>query len=597
MRFLCPTRLSRFAGALFAFSALAASLTALDSSRQQLKSADTAFHAGYAAEKNGDLVTAKQEFEKVVRLVPDIAEGHTALGSILVRLDLPQQAIRELERSLVLKPDDRTTQINLAMAYEQSGNHEKSLEWFRFLERSSAMPLPPSGAIFYIRALAATGNTELALQKAQDAVTANREIAGLHDMLGTLQAQRQDWNSAVIQFNEALHIDPKFAEAYLHRGVALMVQQRTAESVKSLTTAAQLSPQSAFTQIELGKALIANGENAEAVPILLRALALDSSSRDAKYHLGLALQGSAQEQQAIAILQEVIAADPHNAPALTNLGLSLVQTGKSKDAIPLYERALAETPNDALVHQGLGVAYLQEGNLDDAVSEFRTGLKLSPEAYELHYDLGLALKLKDDMAGATSELEQAARLNPSSPDPPYTLGILRMQMGQFDDAVDNFKAALRLRPENGDGWAVLGSVFKQQNKLADATDALQKAIELMPAQPGPHTTLARVLGQQGRTAEAAAERKKASELTQVAVNRQRATFETNTGNIWLQKGAILDAIAHYREAINSDPNHMEAHRQLAVALERQGRSAEANEELQKADQLEKHATPGTSSAR
>jgi tetratricopeptide (TPR) repeat protein len=248
------------------------------------------------------------------------------------------------------------------------------------------------------------------------------------------------------------------------------------------------------------------------------------------------------------------------------------------------------------VHQGLGVAYLQEGDVDDAVSEFSASLRLYPEAYELHYDLGLALKLKDDIAGATSELELAARLNPSSPDPPYTLGILHMQMGRFDAAVENFKIALALRRENGDGWAILGSVYRQQNKLPEAFDALQKAIELMPTQPGPHVTLAGVLAQQGRTAEAASERRKAAELTQVAVNRQRATFETNTGNALLERGAILDAVAHYREAINSDPAHAEAHRQLAVALERQGRSADANEELQKADQLTRYAPPITESA-
>ncbi len=225
--------------------------------------------------------------------------------------------------------------------------------------------------------------------------------------------------------------------------------------------------------------------------------------------------------------------------------------------------------------------------MNDAIAEFRAGLTFSPESYELHHDLGLALKLKDDIQGAIPELKYAAELNPNSPDPPFTLGILYMQIGNFGDAVTNLRAALALRPNNGDAWAVLGSVYKQQNRLDEASEALRKAVELMPNQPGPRMTLAAVLAQQGHPAEASELRKDAAALTQKAVNRQRATFETNTGDALLKKGAITDAIAAYREAIASDPTYSEAHRQLGEALRKEGRYAEGAAEHAQAEELGK----------
>ena len=164
--------------------------------KQRLRSADAAFHAGYAAEKSGDLSTARKQFEKVVQLAPNIAEGHSALGSVLVQLGQYSLAIPELTRALTLKADDRSAQINLAVAYEQSGDHQKSLALFRSLDRNAASPLPASVVIFYIRALAATQQTELALKRAQAAVAAAPENSALHDTLGSLKAQRQDWNGA-----------------------------------------------------------------------------------------------------------------------------------------------------------------------------------------------------------------------------------------------------------------------------------------------------------------------------------------------------------------------------------------------------------------
>src|SRR6266478_1534779 len=204
MRLLRRTWVYQFAGALLVSCTFAASLAAIDSRQQRLRSADTAFHAGYAAEKSGDLSSARQQFEKVVQLAPDIAEGHSALGSVLVQLGQYTQAIRELTRALALKADDRSAQINLAVAYEQSGDHEKSLALFRSLDRNAASPLSPSVVIFYIRALAGTQQTELAIQKTQGAIAAAPENPILHDTLGSLEAQRQDWNGAVSEFKEVI---------------------------------------------------------------------------------------------------------------------------------------------------------------------------------------------------------------------------------------------------------------------------------------------------------------------------------------------------------------------------------------------------------
>jgi Flp pilus assembly protein TadD len=164
-----------------------------------------------------------------------------------------------------------------------------------------------------------------------------------------------------------------------------------------------------------------------------------------------------------------------------------------------------------------------------------------------------------------------------------------MQAGRFGDAESQLRHTLELRPQNGDAWAVLGSVYKQDNKLPEAADALRRAIALLPNQPGPHITLAGVLTAQGQRTEAATERKQAAELTRVAVNRQRAMFATNTGNMLLAKGQVADALSQFQDAVESDPNYADAHTGLATALARQGRMVEAAAEREKATGLEKPA--------
>src|ERR1700733_13036554 len=81
-----------------------------DKSRQ----ADEAFRAGYQAVSNHQLEEARRDFQKVVHLVPQIEEGHSALGAVLVQLGAYLEAIGELRQALKLKPEDVSEQQNLA---------------------------------------------------------------------------------------------------------------------------------------------------------------------------------------------------------------------------------------------------------------------------------------------------------------------------------------------------------------------------------------------------------------------------------------------------------------------------------------------------
>jgi Flp pilus assembly protein TadD len=178
-----------------------------------------------------------------------------------------------------------------------------------------------------------------------------------------------------------------------------------------------------------------------------------------------------------------------------------------------------------------------------------------------------------------------------------------MQIGKLDEAVVELKKAVALRPDNGDAWAILGSTLKQDSRLDEARDALEKAVALLPGQPGPRVTLAGVLAEQAGTTSTAADaaeaagdqakaeqfraqmkdlraraaeyRREGADLARGAVNRQKANFAMNAGNQLLLKGQIAEAVARYQESIADDPTFADPHSQLAVAYDRQGRTADA----------------------
>ena len=80
-------------------------------------------------------------------------------------------------------------------------------------------------------------------------------------------------------------------------------------------------------------------------------------------------------------------------------------------------------------------------------------------------------------------------------------------------------------------------------------------------------------------------RREGADLSRSAVNRQKAAFALNAGNQLLLRGQVADAAARYQESIAADPTFAEAHAQLAVAYERQGRPDDAAAERAKANSL------------
>ena len=605
MRGAAPSRSVPFLIALFLTLAVVALTTPLaclaqtgSSSASQVsinEQAQAAYRAGTTAAANNDLHAAEVQFEKVVRLVPQIEEGHSALGAVLMNLGKLPEAIKELEKAHELKPGDPSVQTNLALAYEQTGANKKAIVLFKSVEDAvqhgpgsdSASVLPSYVLAAYARSLAATGQLAAATAKMKTAVAESPQSPDLHDALGSLYAQQQNWPLAVSEFQKVNQLNPKAAGAHLHLGAALLAQQQISSAIQELTLAAQMVPENALAATELGKAYAANNDDDKAVAEFQRAITLDPGSAEAKYQLARALQRTGHGPEAIPLLRQVVQADPKNAEAAASLGLALLLAGNAKDAIPFLQRKLQQYPADPTAHENLAAAYLQMNEVDEAIHILTLGLKTDPQSFQLHYNLGLALKLKDDNAAAIPELEVASKLNPLAHEPHYTLGILYMQDGRYDEAARELSLAMKLHPDNPDGWATLGSLYRKMDKLPEAADALREAIRQLPGQPESHLTLAAVLAQQGNAIEAAAERKIGADLERQVMHRQRATVSTNSGNSLLQKGQVADAIERFQEALSEDPNYAEAHRGLAKALERQGKKAEAAAERQKAEDLSK----------
>jgi protein O-GlcNAc transferase len=552
-----------------------------------LKQADTDYREGVAALNQGDLKTAQAKFEAVTRLAPSAERGHVALGAVLVREGQWTSGTHELEKALALKPGDSEAQTNLAMVYAQTGAAAKALPLFAKVEaqaNAEGRRIPGTVLAAYARSLAATGQTDGAISRMNEAVAQDAGNAELHDELGSLYAQMREWDRAEEQFSNAIRLRGDFALAHLHMGFVYQAERKP-DASREWIRAHELAPKDERIALNVGKALADAGDDERAVPILEDARSLDPKSTAAEYQLALVYQRTNRVQDAIRLLKSVVEAEPKNPDALINLGMALSQAHEAEDGLSFLQRATALRPNDVTAHQDLAAAYIQVNQISDAIGELKTAITLSPKMPQLHYDLGVAYKLEDDAADAIPELESAEKLNPSGYESAYVLGLLYMQVARYAEAAQQLELSLKLRPQNGDGWATLGSIYNKLDRLPEAVTALREAIRQLPDQADSHLILATVLTKQNQPTQAAEERKLAADLMRTHMNLQRAQVATNSGKSLLAGGKVDEAIAQFREALSFDPKYVQAHEQLAEALEKQGKTVEAAAERAQAASL------------
>jgi tetratricopeptide (TPR) repeat protein len=216
---------------------------------------------------------------------------------------------------------------------------------------------------------------------------------------------------------------------------------------------------------------------------------------------------------------------------LTNTGLGRLAEAKKRydEAVLDYRRALLGQDN-AEGRLNLGNALFRQGNPDMAFSQYQEALRLSPGFEAAYVAWGQALKLQ----------------------------------GKLDEAVQLYQDALRHDSNFAQVHYNLGLVLEQQQQAAQAA---QHAAESA--------------NQPTAAAKAAAE----AQLFGSDAARQYATAERlglNTAEFWRSYGTLLNKQGKYGEAatclntaVAQEPGLGAAQFQLAVALDRQGKYADA----------------------
>lgn len=283
--------------------------------------------------------------------------------------------------------------------------------------------------------------------------------------------------------------------------------------------------------------------------------------------------------------------------------LQLMQSGRMADAIGALQALLAREPNNATAWANLGVALKNAGRADEGIAALENAVRLSPQMPELWYNLGNARTAARRWSAAVAAFEQAITLRPDLGPAWFNLGNARREEGLLEEAARAFEKALTLEPGLAMAWTNLGNVRRTQGRLDDAIAAHERALGLAPNNANALFNYANALESADRDDEANAAFDRAiaasngdhpaAELNKLLLVARRAGKPLKPlvvsaaseaagiapllrlGQALIDQGRYHDAERRARQALAKAPNDDLAPSLLAVALQGQGRDAEA----------------------
>ena len=392
---------------------------------------------------------------------------------------------------------------------------------------------------------------------------------------------KNDSKAAVIQFKNALQMNPNLGEVRFLLGKALLEAGDPQGAELELRRALGLKYDPGLAIPLLAQALLGNGQAKKIVDEFSRTELAGEAKANLNTTLSLAYQALGNVEASKAALAAALTIQPDFAPALI-----VEARGKAADrdisgSLATVDRILAKAPanHEALVLKGSLLALT--GDQDGAIQLYKKSLQSRPDFIPAHSAIISALMQKGAADDAGQQLEALKKVAPNHPQTIYLEAQMAYQRKEYRTVRDLAQQLLKTAPNNPTALQLAGAAEYQLGAFFQAESYLNKAL-----QQAPDLRLARglLITNYLRAGQPA----KALATLQPVLGKieEDPDFLVLVGEVYLQAGDPKKAEEYLNRASKLDPNDLTKRTAVAVAHMAQGRVTEAASEFEQISRVD-----------
>jgi putative PEP-CTERM system TPR-repeat lipoprotein len=448
-------------------------------------------------------------------------------------------AIALLEKAAAARPSDENLPIALARLYYRSGDFPKAESVLA--PHLKADPKSIAIGTAMAQQYLATGRAQDAKKLYADIIARQPNDIGALLGLAEIAITERNWPEATDDIKRARAAKPTDPAP----GIALvsleLLRQDPKSAVATATQIAERFPINTDVLDVKGRAQTAAGDSEGAIATYKRIYELSPNSTAAMADYVARLKGAKEFSTARAVLQDALSRDPKNSTVKADLIRVEAEIGGMRAGLAKAKAFAGEDPGNPLYDIVSAELYEKAGRREDAVDLLEKAVAAQPSV--------------DPLIGALSGLY--ARTG----DPAKAESVLNTRL-----KADPKNIAIRSR---------LASLYLEQKKYGDAITEYARVVAAGSSDPAILNNLAWLYQQTGDLAKA---RKLAAQA--VAAAPRAPQLEDTLGWILVAQGEADKALTYLNAANLSAPKNPDIQYHLAVALNRLGRTADAQAMLE-----------------
>lgn len=296
----------------------------------------------------------------------------------------------------------------------------------------------------------------------------------------------QDYDSALVAYENASKLEPKNPKYWNNRGEALYQLQRYQEAIAAHDRALELRSDDPNAHKGRGLSLLALQRDKEALAEFHRATELQPNNPELWERKVLVLeklqrpqQADRAREQALAAYNERLASNPQNPGMWVERGRLLSELDRAPEAFDSYDRALEIDPEFYLAWNAKGGTLYGMREFYDALDAYDTALDIEPTFYKAWHNKGSVLS-----AGlarywdAIAAYDRALEIEPNFYDGWRDRGIALIQLRRYQEALASFDKAVEIAPNDRKSWASRGVALNELRRYDEAIESFNNALEM-----------------------------------------------------------------------------------------------------------------------
>ncbi|MBK8900709.1 MAG: tetratricopeptide repeat protein [Anaerolineaceae bacterium] len=299
---------------------------------------------------------------------------------------------------------------------------------------------------------------------------------------GEIHREHKRFTQALICFNRAIELQPKWASIFHERGVTYQEMEEYDAALADFNRAIELKPKWAGNFQERGITFREMEEYDAALADFNRAIELEPKWASNFQQRGITFRKMEEYEAALADFNRAIELQPKGVSSFQQRGITFREMEEYEAALADFNRAIELQPNFAWpLLLGRGITFREMEEYDVALADFNRAIELEPKGASNFQQRGITFREMEEYEAALADFNRAIELEPKWASNFAERGINYREMEEFKVALIDFNHAIELQPNFA--WPLLrerGITFREMEEYNAALADFNRAIELQP---------------------------------------------------------------------------------------------------------------------